>query len=237
MEPIILKHPYVAVKDRLGDSYGGSQAWSSRKYMRENGCGLISGMDLLSYLEAKRTGKSEYSVYNSREEYNRRARQMAKRYFPVIPKLGKTGWDLALGVQLYCLIHKLPYTVRFGVFHWQLWKKIQEMLERDIPVVLTIGPPFPFRWKRAGVRFYQKKRDQYIPGPMVQAHFVNVTGMSETWLRISSWGRMYYLRRDDFWSYAKKYGNFLVCNILYVKERRQSPCVGGAAEKNENRCF
>ena len=43
--------------------------------------------------------------------------------------------------------------------------------------------------------------------------------MDDEWLRISSWGRLYYLKRSEFEEYVHKYSLGFTSNILLVEKR------------------
>lgn len=68
---------------------------------------------------------------------------------------------------------------------------------------------------------YYTKTDAgvYIPTSGARAHFITVTGLDETWMQISSWGRRYYLSRAEFIAYAR--GEILApaSNILLVERK------------------
>ena len=43
--------------------------------------------------------------------------------------------------------------------------------------------------------------------------------MDEDWLRISSWGRLYYINRQDFEEYIHRYSLSFVSNVLLVERK------------------
>ena len=50
-----------------------------------------------------------------------------------------------------------------------------------------------------------------------KAHFVTITGMDEEWLRISSWGKEYFINRREYDDYVKTHSTWLVSNIGLVR--------------------
>ena len=62
--------------------------------------------------------------------------------------------------------------------------------------------------------------DGMLPGPQTHAHYVTVTGADSDWLQISSWGKRYYIRKDDYLSYVKRHSARLFSNILYIREKK-----------------
>lgn len=214
---ISLKYPYISVRRQAGLSYGGSQAWSKRKFWRESACGLVSGTDLLLYLEHRQEADGL-----PEQTYLDRLEHLGWRYFPVLPKIGIVGWFLSAGLNAYFMRHRIPLKSSWGVWHWKLWKRMEEMLRADIPVILAIGPNFPFRWSGHKLNLYTKGTDgKYRVTARTSGHYVNVTGMDAEWLRIASWGREYYIRRAEYWDYARKYSLFLTCNIAYVRAKKR----------------
>lgn len=223
-----LANPYVTVRQKEKIYYGGNQSWNQKKLVRTSGCGITASVDLLFYLNCyrkkcqsklfshihRRGGPAEMSY----EQYNHCVDFMYHHYFPILNYFGINGiyWILALNV--YFLYHQMPLYARWGVFHKHLWEDIAKMLSDNIPVPLGIGPNFPFLWTNHKLNFYQKMQDgRYRVACQVKAHYVTVTGMDDTWLEIASWGKKYYINREEYWSYVKQYSNFFVSNIVYIK--------------------
>ena len=96
---------------------------------------------------------------------------------------------------------------------------MEEMLRRDIPVILSIGPNFPRLWKQGKETLYRMDQGDYRRAAETRAHYVTVTGMDESWLRISSWGKEYYLSREEYETYRADISSALVSNIVYIRER------------------
>jgi hypothetical protein len=93
------------------------------------------------------------------------------------------------------------------------------MLSRDIPVIFSVGPNFPLLWQRNRLRFYVRTESGMAPGPQTLAHYVMITGSDGDWLQISSWGKKYYIRKDEYLNYVKMHSARLVSNILYIREK------------------
>ena len=209
-----LKHFYIQVHKDGKKSYGGNQAWSLDSTMKKNGCGVIAGADLILYLKKTDTGTIE------EKKYLDFVQNMRRRYFPVIPGLGMPGWMLVLGLNRYFLKNHIPLMAFFGVRKRNFKKRIRTMLAHDIPVVLAIGPNFPLPLKRHKLAFYEKRGDKYQEVCQTAAHFVTITGISNEWLKISSWGGQYYIRLSEYWEYVQKHSCPLVSNVIYVRKRR-----------------
>lgn len=222
-----LQHPYIAVKTRSGESYGGGQQLSPDPMVRRCGCGVIAAADLLLYLSRwHMTMPAAYFDGLSEEgpiplsAYNECILRMHRRFFPVIPYAGINGLMLMAGVQRFFREQQMPFTARWCFSESRLWDRLEGMLCRDIPVILSVGPNFPELWGKKKVHFYKKdSAGNYIPTAGAKAHFFTVTGMDDEWLRISSWGRLYYLNRREFSDYAKRDSLALTCNTLLIEKK------------------
>ena len=205
-------YPIVEKDGKL--SFGGSQSWFPQEYLQKMGCGLISCTNLLLYLE--RYGEKENIPYTL-AEYSSYADHLKKKYFPVIPGLGMTGWQMALGLNLYFHKNNMKLKARWGVNRNRLWLCMEEMLSKNLPVIMSVGPNFPCVWRNHKLPFYIRKNDgTYVQDCQVNGHYVTVTEMDETWLCISSWGKKYYINRQEYMEYVRRYSGFLVSNIVYL---------------------
>ena len=67
------------------------------------------------------------------------------------------------------------------------------------------------------------KEKRYKVATSTRDHYVTITGIIEskedniTLLEISSWGKKYYIRYDEYRNFVKKCDNFYFSNILYIK--------------------
>ena len=154
------------------------------------------------------------------EIYDRWAQQLCRQYFPLLPHLGLNVWMMALGLNRCFKAHQIPLQARWGVAPAKLWARIRDMLSQDLPVILAIGQNFPFPWQKAKCGLYKKNAEGiFCRVSTTKAHYVNVTGMDETWARVSSWGQMLFLNRDEYNRYVALHSNALFSNILYLEKR------------------
>lgn len=220
-----IKHNYISVGYGKSVSFGGSQMRSASRTVREVGCGVIAALDLLLYLTRSRPDCScdffrdaaADGVIDERE-YDLLVHRLSKRYFPLIPKLGINGLLLSAGLNAFFLRYRLPYRAAWGLGSRKLWKEIEEMLSSDIPVILAIGPNFPFFWHKNELDFYALRSDgTHFPACKIRAHYVTVIGMDDEWLRISSWGREYYIRKNEYEEYIRRQSGSIVSNIVKIK--------------------
>ena len=168
----------------------------------------------------------------SMDEYMSYICSLEKRYFHILPKLGLSGILMALGINMYFWLNRKKikeetghsYRARWAVRPSKLLDRIKEMLENDIPVIISIGPGFFHKEK---VKFYRmEQRDKKVifkPVTKTKDHYVTVTGLVEsaevTMLEISSWGRRYYVNWNEYKEFVKKNDNYYFSNILYIKSR------------------
>lgn len=221
-----LKHPYICIKKENKDSFGGSQTWFSSSVIKKYGCGRIAGQDLLLYLGRYHRGCQRKKlrqlsmldksvVWERYEEYSK----IVGKWFPIIPYLGMPGWLLPLLLNAYFWRYHMPYRACWGVLPHQFWDKIEKMLQADLPVILAVGQNFPFFWGKKKLNFYQINDEEYVEVTKVKAHYVTLTGLNEEWMEISSWGKKYYIKREEYLAYVKKHSCWLFSNICYVYGR------------------
>jgi hypothetical protein len=225
-----LKNPYISVSYESVPSFGGSQRMAESNILKASGCGLVAAMDLLLYLTKNNgyfadSGIKALSLYETipYDSYNRCLRKLARSYFPVIPYHGMNGLGLMIGMQIYFSKHKLPYVCHWCISDKGIWDKVYHMLKDDIPVIMAIGPNFPFVWRNGKAVLYTKDNfGKLKPASSVKAHFITITGIDDEWIEISSWGRCYYLNRRMYEEYVSKYSAALVSNILYVRKKNKT---------------
>ena len=209
-----LKSSFHQVETLRGTAYGGNQAWFSYKFLKNSGCGVISSTDLLLHLYGRRQ--------ITRLEYMDIARELWKKYFPVIPGFGMNGITMMIGLNRYFWNHKMPYVACWMLSGKKLFSRIESMLSKDIPVILSVGPNFPLIWRKEKLTLYTKNQTgTYMPAAKVKAHFVTVTGMDDEMIQISSWGKEYYISVLEYEKYIQDNSSYLVSNIIYVKKYRK----------------
>jgi len=227
IDMLSLQHPYISIALPHGLSYGGGQQHSRDAMLRRCGCGVVAAADLLLYLTRWHShGAVDYFAGLLTDEpvplsvYDTLLRDLNRREFPMIPYAGINGVMLMAGMQLFFRRHGMPYTARWCMAPGGLWERIEEMLREDIPVIMSVGPNFPLIWRNKRVRFYaQTPAGGYVPASQAKAHYFTVTGLDGEWLRISSWGRCYYLNRWEFEEYAAHSSTTITSNVLLVERK------------------
>lgn len=211
MESRILKQPYLRVQTKQEIAYGGNQAWFPYKFLKKSGCGVIAAADVILHLQGK--------VQMTEAAYRKFAKKLWLSYLPVIPGFGMNGLTLMLGMNRYFAKKKLPYRACWKISARKMFRRIDEMLSKDIPVILAIGPNFPCIWAKHKLTFYTKTDKNYISSVKTCAHYVTVTGREGTYLQISSWGKEYYIDMMEYKEYVKRYSSPLVSNIVSIKRK------------------
>ena len=210
-----LLNDYVHVLRKGVASYGGSQMWSQKETIRICGCGAVAAFDACLYL----SGRQKETM--TEEEYSRELEQVVRQYFPLVKPFGINGILLAVGMNRLLRRYQLPYRAFWAVSGKKFWPRIEDLLAQDIPAIFSVGPNFPALWKKHRLSFYKKKADgSYVPSSSAIAHYVTATGCDGDWLRISSWGSEYYIKRIEYDDYVRRHSASLVSNILMLRKTR-----------------
>ena len=221
-----LKHPYPSVEKDGRPSYGGNQGWSGSGTVRRCGCGAVAATDLLLYLHRFHPGcrsdvfrKIPNNGAVALKTYNSLVDRLRKRFFFVIPRFGMNGFMVSRGLNRYFRRNSIPLRAKWGIWRWGLWSSIEKMIYADLPVICSVGPNFPLFWKNYKLQFYIRTKDGgYRPSAMTKAHYVTITGIDDQWLKISSWGREYYINREEYKRYVAKHSSYLFSNVVRLRK-------------------
>ena len=206
---------YVRIERDGKLSYGGSQMWSLDPKVQICGCGPVAVLDTILYL----TGRQDKPI--SLETYNQELDSLSRSYFPLIKPFGINGILLAVGMNRLLRKYDLPYRAFWAVSGKKFWPRVEELLRQDLPVIFSVGPNFPAIWRKHRLTFYVKWPDgSYYPASSAKSHYITATGIDENWLRISSWGKEYYINRKEYDAYISKYSASLVSNVLMLHRIR-----------------
>ena len=221
-----LQHPFVSVSTERGLSYGGSQSFSKNKTMSRCGCGVVAALDWLLYLQKRDRPAFVSFLPETQEpiekgEYTRLLQTLSRKFLPMFYPTGINGLVLAAGMNLLFLREHLPYRAEWRITRKGLWEGIKDMLRRDYPVILSVGPNFPrlLSGKEKATLFQRSIQGTLFPATAVNAHYMTVTAMEGEWLRLSSWGREYYLNIPAYEDYIREHSSYVFSNILYVEEK------------------
>lgn len=233
MAKIELKYDYIRVREEKGFSYGGNQNWFSDKILSGYGCGLVAIGDIILYMGKghKPVIKNVYNKMNSKvllekEEYLDFLKKLSRGIFWVPPK-GMIGPAIAISFNIYAICHKSSARASWGCWSKDMLAEITRMLKENIPVLFSVGANFPFIWKKEGVHLYHKTivngKEVMSDSGTVFRHYMVITGMVENeeygeMIKLSSWGKEYYICWEEFENYLKKKSNKFFTNILCIKK-------------------
>ena len=187
---------------------------SNNPVIRKCGCGPVAAMDTLWYLEHR--GQTDRQI--PLEKYNTELLAMTRRYFPLIPPFGINGAFFVAGMNWLLREREISYRAVWMLSGQKLWERVEEMLHRDLPVILSIGPNFPAFWANDRLPFYVQTSDGvFRKAAATKGHYVTVTGIDDNWVQISSWGRKFYINRTEYMHYTREHSNFVFSNILYLR--------------------
>jgi hypothetical protein len=262
---------YLPVIKDNNTFYGGSQMWFSTKYryskdyiLHNYGCGTIATADMFLYLarqnEAMHTpitalafsdnnGRQQQSPYGNKNKiiypnYTSYVRLINKQYTHTLPVIAVLGPRIAGAVNSYSDLFDLGLKAswKLRLNYYDMYELMEEMLQRDIPVILSIGPNTPKLWGKKGISFYELCEINYHEpgdGPEeaekpyyykavkqdINGHYVTVTALikddisSRIMLRISSWGQLYYINYEEYRDYVESIGGTFTSSLVYVRKR------------------
>lgn len=248
--------------------YGGNQMWfpDQNRKSRDNilhnyGCGTIATADLFLYLaiqnDAYRSGVTESVLQGTNSAYYKNymsyVRKVNTYYTKTKRYIAVLGPRIAYAFNSYARTYQFRLRARWKLTlsYYDMLERIEEMLSRDIPVILSIGPNTPLLWKNEGVTFYSRDilneadNNSSIPSPSlyrylpvknnVNSHYVTVTGLykmeksnravqeqysngdGKIMLRISSWGKLYYINYNEYRDYIDSIGGTFTSSMIYIK--------------------
>lgn len=233
---------YICISHPDGLSYGGNQnwfskdKWMSREYiLRKWGCGVVAIGDLFLYLAKENrmyaTGVTSLARMDRHRldwnDYKNYLLYLANTYAVVMPR-GMNGFAVAAAVRRYCVKYRIPMTIAWKGFldDQQMLRVMKKMLKEDLPVILAIGPNTPFVFRGKGIPFYTMAANGELilsGNQAVHSHFVTVTGIlgrkhKQVLLRISSWGKEYYIDYQEYRNYVQTEGDTLNSSLLYLSK-------------------
>lgn len=248
---------YVPVIKDTGISYGGNQMWFpssnwySKDYIIHNyGCGTIAIADMFLYLALQSNemqtpetfialrdlGKIEYDNYDSYVRIIHNEYTKTRRFLAVL------GPKAANAINSYSDIYDLGLDAKWKwkLTYYDMYDMIEEMLDKDLPVILSIGPNTPNLLGKKGIPFYELREIEYqdlkeegkennkpyyykTAHQNVNGHYVTVTAIvkddvaGRIMLRISSWGKQYYINYEEYRDYVENLSGTFTSSIVYVK--------------------
>lgn len=234
--PLGLRKPYIQVKRNSGElTYGGDQGFfkdgakgSLDERKNAMGCGVVAFSDLLLYLgnDSREKVIPENESYvnriNTQEAYREYYNSIYHFLGGVSRKSGISGVKLAARFNRLARREGWKLRARWGLSVGKLYSRVEEMLRRDIPVILCIPMMLLKKDQGDGLTFYREEEGKLAKACTVSAHYVMVTGIIPkdgiSFFEISSWGKKYYVNWKEYDSLVRTHflGAFLG-NIMYIK--------------------
>ena len=252
---------YVQILKDDSLTYGGNQMWFSdhnrysKDYILHNyGCGTIATADLFLYLALQKKAyitavtdfiKSEDKIYF--DDYTSYLRKINDRYTKTRRYLAVLGPKVASAINSYSANYGLGLkaTWKWSLNYYDMYDLIEDMLWKDLPVILTIGPNTPNLRGKKGIPFYERKEIDYLEASEaaeeeseepskpyyyhavkqnINSHYVMVTALikdevtGRIMLRISSWGKQYYINYEEYRDYVDNIGGTFTSSMVFIKE-------------------
>ena len=259
---IELSNPnYVSIQKDSGVSYGGSQMWFpksnwySKDYILHNyGCGTIATADMFLYLALqKEDQKSPITAIAlsaidqiDYQNYINYVRTIHDQFTKTHRFIAVIGPKVAAAINSYSDKNRLGLKAswKYKLTYYDMYDIMEEMLDHDLPVILSIGPNTPKLWGKKGIPFYEKKEIEYLEEDSSQnnnpkrckpyyykaaynninGHYVTVTGIikdevaTRIMLRISSWGKQYYINYEEYRDYVENFGGTYTSSLVQIKK-------------------
>lgn len=226
---------FIRVQAETGVSYGGDQNWfraKGKKKLADYGCGMVSVSDVILHMvkhrkftvreKYKQLHKVRQQVIINKEDYLNYLESMSRKFFPVFAwAKGTWGPALAVGFNIFAMLNRISYRAKWGVPRARMKASIEEMVGNDIPVMFSVGANFPLLWKKDGVMLYVHGRNgEFHKHGSTGRHYMTITGYFEDdsgqWLKVSSWGREFYIQWNEYEEFVKKKSCMVFSNILYI---------------------
>lgn len=198
---------FVTIVDDDGNviGYGGDQGWyvgSDLDYVNNHGCGLMAMANVILYMRGVTT--------ITKDDYMKFVAELMKKHKLIGVQLDTANSGLLTPYIGNVLEEELGKEYNIKDFKWNMsgdrLELIKQTLEKDVPVILQIGQGN----KSLKLNFYKhdEATGDYNIDNNVNDHYVTVTGVVEyenpetgeksTMIRISSWGKEYYIDYDEY---------------------------------------
>ena len=214
---VSLKKEYVSV----GSSFGGNQnlfgetkeLFSKGKQL--GGCGVVAISDTVSYLKGD-------LYYRTGADYRKNFNKTARRILFIPTRFGMTFFQELLGMKHISYRDSLGLKCRLVSFKRNIYPLIYDMLRDDIPVIMCIPRIYGRNKASRSLPFYDPVSLKKVT--QTQGHFVVATGIfiegNDVYLEISSWGRRYFIKFEEFKAFVKKHPASRLGYMMKITRRR-----------------
>lgn len=227
MKNTFLKRPYINITNENGRiiGNGANQGWFSNSpwfNVSGQGCGIISALDTLFYINGNRI--------ITKADYQQAILDFAKNIVFTKLFMHEFFGKFAIGLtplQITIFLnkklgtgYKVTYNGRYG--HEDMLTKMEDQLQADLPVIWSLYRPR----KRITLYTYKSVPGEYIPATTTNSHYVNAIAVihdaapnHHTMIKLSSWGKIYFIDYDEYLAYT---GNSIISavtsNIFLIKK-------------------
>lgn len=230
-----LKGEYIRVKRNNSNvlTFGGDQGFFDGNNVskednkkKASGCGVVAFSDLLLYLGSR---SREFSISESEPYIGRilEEEEYKSYYNKIYSLLG--GIPFKSGISFFKLLFRFNALARredwklrakWGMSGKKLHERIEEMLGRDIPVILCIPMMLLKRDRADGLWLYSTS--DYSQAAFTKAHYVMITGIvyehDTLYYEVSSWGKKYYVNGNEYDVLIHThFMGTILGNILYIR--------------------
>ena len=181
-------------------------------------------------------------VYNNYLTY---VKKIHASYTKTHRYLAVPGPKIASAINSYASHYhiNLEASWKWTLSYYDMYDMIETMLAQDLPVILSIGANTPNPWGKRGISFYERREINYPADTdatsdtdirkkpyyyrsvfhNICGQYVTVTAMikddmaGKIMLRISSWGRQYYLDYEEFREYIDSHSTTLTSSLIDIK--------------------
>ena len=230
-----IKKDYIQVKRKNSNilTFGGDQGFfdtahaaKEDKKKQSSGCGVVAFGDLLLYLGSK--GPSfciaECEPYLNRaleeDEYIDYFNSIYS-FLGGIPFRGGVSFlKLLFGFNRIARREGWKLRAMWGFSGKKTGERIEEMLNRDIPVILCIPMMLLKKDKADGLWLY--KAPDFTRAAFTNGHYVMITGIvyeqTVPYYEVSSWGKKYYINKNEYDTLIHThFMGTILGNILYIR--------------------
>jgi len=205
---------FVPVRYNDVTYYGGDQGWwkDESAKVKGYGCGIIAMCNLELYID------NPNAVYTYQEYKDYANERWKERYWLYgISGLGYTlpPWDMEAGIDEKLAEKNINATVEWGKAYYVPYIRLMfiAMLEHDIPIVAS----YHYENDRLECYSYDQNNCTMIISDDMGSHYFTITGIVNVYegnryveyARISTWGKEYYIKLEDYFRRLSYFNHFL----------------------------
>lgn len=215
--------------------YGGNQQWWEKKNetIAKYGCGVIAMCNIELYLKKNIvkmhglnnsfTADNEIHIDDYTEYVNER---YINRYhfisFPPFSWLGLMPWTMKAGLKKFFKEEKANVKIKWAptLNKGQIMSYVTSMLDNDIPISASY---YVFNKKNTlNFYVYDDSKKTMIKASGCSSHYFNITGIKDVaenmettkYFIISSWGKKYYIKVNEWIEKLSYFSNILFVKVL-----------------------